>query len=111
MLIDEILEQLLGIETERIVIIWPHHNRDQQSDKKKQCQRQPVPRPHAIQERPAPKERTRERSCKNQISSARIETFNHALLVLEATHRLRIDKRQAGIPTVRRSRRGVAVIG
>ncbi|MER8867661.1 hypothetical protein NKI19_28870 [Mesorhizobium sp. M0751] len=85
MLIDEVLEQLLWIETERIVIIWPHHNRDQQSDKKKQCQRQPVPRPYAIQERPASKERTRERGCEDQIAGARIETFNHALLVLEAT--------------------------
>ncbi|MER9755999.1 hypothetical protein NKJ46_21505 [Mesorhizobium sp. M0166] len=111
MLIDEVLEQLLWIETERIVIIWLHHNRDQQSDKKKQCQRQPIPRPYAIQERPASKERTRERSCKNQIAGARVEAFNHALLVLEATHCLRIDKCQAGVVAIRRSRRGVAVIG
>ncbi|MER8546150.1 hypothetical protein [Mesorhizobium sp. M0684] len=110
-LIDEVLEQLLWIETERIVIIRPNHNRDQQPDKKKQYQRQPVPGPHAIQERPASEERTRERGCEDQIAGARIETFNHALLVLEATHRLRIDKCQAGVAAVHRSRRGVAVIG
>lgn len=110
-LVDEVLGQLLGIETERIVIIRPQHNRDQQSDQKKQRQCQPVPRPYAIQERPASKERIRERSCENQIAGARIETFNHALLVLEATHRLRVDKCQAGVAAVRRCRRGIAVIG
>ena len=70
---------------------------DQQPDQEKQRQRQPAPQAQSLRQSPAAEKGTDEGGCEDQIAGARVEALHHILLVLEATHRLRVNEGQARV--------------